>query len=73
MRLPQVRILPSQPDMNIIVLHDINNPTQEIEMDAEDFSIAVPFGSGSSIRLKSSDQPIAVAENPRQVQEIVGD
>ena len=53
--------------MKFIELHDINNPSQVIPMDAEDYSVAVPFGSGSSIRLKSSDQPIAVHETPREV------
>ena len=57
--------------MRLITLHDINNPTQEILMDADDFSVCAPFGSGSTIRLKSSDQPIAVHEPPAEVLRIV--
>lgn len=57
--------------MKLIALHDLNNPSQEIGLDAEDFSLAVPFGSGSSVRVKSSDQPIAVHETPKQVLELV--
>jgi hypothetical protein len=40
-------------------------------MDADDFSVAVPLGSGSSVRLKSSDVPIAVHENPTEVEEVI--
>jgi hypothetical protein len=59
--------------MKLITLHDLNNPSQEIGIDADDFSLAVPFGSGSSVRVKSSDQPIAVHESPERVLEIVRD
>ncbi len=30
--------------MKLIYLHDIDNPSQRIPMDAEDFSAAVPYG-----------------------------
>jgi hypothetical protein len=53
--------------MKVITLHDIENPNEKVILDAADFSVAVPFGSGSSIRLKSSDQPIAVHETPEEV------
>ena len=53
--------------MKRMTLHDMNNPTEIVILDAEDFSVAVPFASGSSIRLKSSDQPIAVHETPEEV------
>ena len=59
--------------MKLIHLHDINNPSQRIPMDAEDFSVAVPYGTGSSVRLKSSDQPIACHEDPDTVEQIVSD
>lgn len=57
--------------MKLVTLHDLNNPSQEIGLDADDFSLVAPFGSGSSVRVKSSDQPIAVHEAPERVLEIV--
>jgi hypothetical protein len=57
--------------MKLIHLHDINNPSQVIPMDAEDFSVAVPFGTGSSVKLKSADTPIACHEDPETVEQIV--
>lgn len=53
--------------MKLVVLHDINNPSQKIPFDSEDFDAAVPYGPGSAVRLKSSDQPIAVHETPDEV------
>jgi hypothetical protein len=42
-------------------------------MDAEDFSVAVPFGTGSSVKLKSADTPIACHESPIEVMMLVTD
>ena len=53
--------------MKLLVLHDSLNPVREIPMDAEDFSMAYPAGSGAAVKTKSSDQPVFVHETPEQV------
>jgi len=57
--------------MRIVHLHDINNSQQVIPFDADDFSAAVPFGSGSAVRTKSSDQPVFVHECTTEVEEVI--
>jgi hypothetical protein len=57
--------------MRIAILHDMNNPTQEVPLDADDFSRAVPSGSGSAVYTKSSDAPFLVHETPREVVGII--
>ena len=53
--------------MRLITLHDVNNPMQQIPVDADDFSTAVPLGTGSAVRLKSSDAPVMVHESPEEI------
>jgi hypothetical protein len=53
------------------LLHDINNPQHNKYIDANDFDAVEDFGSGSVIRLKSSDMPVAVHETPDEVKRIV--
>lgn len=53
--------------MKILKLHDMNNPTRLVPIDVEDYSTAVPCGSGSAVRLKSSDAPVLVHETPEEI------
>jgi hypothetical protein len=48
-------------------LHDLNNPSQLVVIDADDFSTAAPMNTGSAVRLKSSDIPILVHESPEEI------
>ena len=57
--------------MKPVVLHEINNPTQKKYIDADDFDTIEALGTGSSIRLKSSDMPIAVHEAPDEAMAII--
>ena len=57
--------------MHVATLHDMNNPTQEIPLDAEDFSRAIPLGSGSAVYMKAVDMPFLVRETPKEVIEII--
>ena len=57
--------------MRLVELHDINNPQRIIALDADDFSAAIPYGSGSAIMLKSNSQPIAVHESTTEVEEVI--
>lgn len=58
--------------MQLIKLHDMNNPNREIPMDAADFSVALPYLEGSAVRLKSSDSCFLVYETPEQIEAILG-
>jgi len=55
------------------LLHDINNPQHNKYIDATDFDAVEDFGTGSVVRLKSSDMPVAVHETPDEVKQIVED
>jgi hypothetical protein len=57
--------------MKIVILHDQSNPAQEVPIDADEFSFAVPRGFGSSVRLKGSYLPKFVSESPLKVIEIL--
>lgn len=57
--------------MKLIHLHVINNPQQTVVVDAEDFSLAAPFGVGSSLWLKSFSAPFAVNETPDEIETII--
>jgi hypothetical protein len=57
--------------MKFAQFHEMNNPSHLKWIDAEDFDAVEEYGSGSSIRLKSSDAPVAVHETPDEVQRIV--
>jgi len=54
--------------MKIIILHDTNNPEKIIPMDAEDFSVALPYLNGScAVRTKSSDSAFMVKESTEEI------
>lgn len=53
--------------MHLITLHDYLNPNEEVPMDADDFSVCMPYLSGSVVRLKSSDSMFQVHERPTEV------
>jgi hypothetical protein len=57
--------------MKIVYLHDMNNPNNEIPLDARDFSTAFPYLLGSAVRLKSSDSSFPVHEKPLDVVRMV--
>lgn len=59
--------------MKVVHLHDHLNPDRIIPLDAEDFSCAVPFGSGSTVLRKETDLPLCVHETPEQVEALVED
>ena len=52
-------------------LHDHLSPDKLIPLDADDFSCAMPFGSGSTVLRKESDQPLCVHETPEEVEALV--
>jgi aspartate 1-decarboxylase len=57
--------------MRIVELHDKNNPSRVIPIDAEDFSIAVPYNGGAAVKLKDGDALYIVSETPEEVEALV--
>jgi len=57
--------------MRLIELHDKNNPTRVIAIDADDFSAAVPHLDGSAVRLKDGDALYIVHETPEEIVELL--
>lgn len=57
--------------MRLITLHDVNNPSREIPIDAEDFSHAAPLATGSAVRLKSAETPVLVHESPSEIRALL--
>lgn len=55
--------------MKLITLHDLLNPSQEVEVDADAITSITPFGSGSSIQVGGSI--VGVHESPSEVAEII--
>jgi len=57
--------------MHLITLHDYLNPNEEVPMDADDFSVCMPYLSGSIVRLKSSDSMFQVHERPHEIMTLI--
>ncbi len=57
----------SKKKKQLMTLHDATNPEQEIEIDPDDFSAAIPDISGCSVRLKDSDTLLHVSESSIEV------
>ncbi len=57
--------------MHLITLHDYLNPNEEVPMDADDFSVCMPYLSGSIVRLKSSDSMFQVRERPHEIMTLI--
>lgn len=57
--------------MRLLILHDLNNPNQEIPIDVEDYSSASPLPTGSALRTKSSDMPLMVHESPHEIIQMI--
>ena len=55
--------------MKLITLHDHNNTSQEVVIDADAITSITPFGSGSAIQ--SGSGLVAVHETPQEVTEII--
>ena len=57
--------------MNLIELHDKNNPERVVPIDADDFSAAFPYLGGAMLRLKDGDALYPVAETPEAIAELL--
>jgi hypothetical protein len=53
-----------------ITLHELNNPSMPVEVDADSVCAIVGFGSGSSLQLVSGGV-IAVHETPTEVRSLL--
>ena len=53
--------------MKTLLLHDSLNPARIVPMDLADFSIAVPYMTGSLVYAKGNDQPVMVHETPEEI------
>jgi len=56
--------------MRLIQLHDHLNPSQEVEVDADQISAVTVFGSGSAVMV-AGQGTIGVHETPHEVLEAV--
>jgi len=52
--------------MRLLTLHDHLNPSQEVEVDADQISAVTIFGSGSAVMV-AGQGTIGVHETPREV------
>jgi hypothetical protein len=53
--------------MRLISLHDLNNPSREIAVDADEISAVEPLATGSAIRLCGGEMPVLVHESPGEI------
>lgn len=57
--------------MKMVMLHDMNNPTQKKFLVVENFCNVEPLGSGSAVKVSDSDVPLLVHETPEEVDKII--
>ena len=53
--------------MKTMILHDYLNPARIVPLDSEEFALASPYLSSSSLYLKSNEMPVFVHETPEEI------